>query len=166
MEVLLQLGGVCPARRLDRAVLGKSQRPGQERQEGWNALSVLITQQFDVFVLQFASDRDTAGGEARVTAQPAGDGLQVPRLREPKELADEVMDRVARKLLEAPPADADPRALRFGRGVERGRASHFTGRGRWPCQTVGIGPDEHGPFHADDEPERGRAIASSAVLVD
>jgi DNA-directed RNA polymerase specialized sigma24 family protein len=117
--------------------------------------SVLTAQQFDALLLQFAPDRDTAGVKYVELRSRLVTVFRYRGCANPEELADEAMDRVARKLLEAPPAGADPRALLFGVAWNVARESFH--RARAVALPDGWDrPDERGPVHSYDEPERGQ----------
>ena len=117
--------------------------------------SVLTAHQFDAFLLQFAPDRDMAGARYLELRKRLVTVLTYRGCANPEELADEAMDRVARKLLESPPADADPRALVFGVAWNVARESFH----RPPAVALPDGwdqPDPRGPFDADDGTDRGQ----------
>jgi DNA-directed RNA polymerase specialized sigma24 family protein len=117
--------------------------------------SVLTAQQFDALLLRFSPDRDTAGVRYLELRSRLMTVFRYRGCANPEELADEAMDRVARKLLEAPPADGDPRALLFGVAWNVARESFHRARAVALPDDWDV-PDPHGPFQVDDGPDRGQ----------
>ena len=117
--------------------------------------SLLTAQQFDALLLTFAPDRDAAGVKYVELRSRLVTVFTYRGCANPEELADEAMDRVARKLLESPPAGGDPRALVFGVAWNVARES-FHRAPAVPLPDDWDQPDPHGPFQADDGPDRGQ----------
>ena len=127
--------------------------------------SVLTAQQFDALLLQFAPDRDTAGVKYVELRSRLVTVFRYRGCANPEELADEAMDRVARKLLEAPPADADPRALLFGVAWNVRARVISPGAGGGLARRLGSCRTRMDRFMLMTDRSAARS-ASSAVLVD
>jgi DNA-directed RNA polymerase specialized sigma24 family protein len=138
-------------RLLDRAALGDGDR--QIAALECDVVRVLTAEQFDALLRQFAPDRDTAGMHYVEVRRRLLTVFTYRGCSNPEELADETMDRVARKLLESAQGDIDPRALVFGVAWNIARESFHKARAL-PLPDDWDRPDPGEFFQADDGPER------------